>query len=107
MSSMLIAKRRRRSLKSSRICACAVASSAVVGSSNMSKARFAREGHGDHHSLALPARQPMRVRVDHRPGLGQADALEELHGRARACRRDTRFRILTASCICHPIVTRG
>ena len=58
----------------SRICACTVTSSAVVGSSAMSKARLAGERHRDHDALALAAGELVRI------------AVERL-ARARQCRR--------------------
>src|ERR1700677_5384182 len=47
----------------SRICACTVTSSAVVGSSAISTLA-ARQGHGDHHPLAHAARELVRIAPD-------------------------------------------
>ena len=52
------------------------------GSSAMSRLRLARERHRDHHALAHPAGELVRVRVD--VGLGRRDADEAQHLDARA-----------------------
>jgi hypothetical protein len=48
----------------SRICACTVTSSAVVGSSAISRSGSVGERHRDHHALALPARHLVRIGVE-------------------------------------------
>jgi len=40
---------------------------------------LAGDRHGDHDALLLPARQLVRVRIDARPGLGNADLGEQFH----------------------------
>ncbi len=67
---------RRRS--SSRICACTVTSSAVVGSSAISTLRLAGDRHRDHDALPHAARQLMRVLVEALRWRGNADLLEQL-----------------------------
>ena len=65
-------------LSRSRICAWIVTSSAVVGSSAISRSGLARERHRDHHALPHAARQLVRIRVDALLGRRDADELEHL-----------------------------
>ena len=68
---------------SSRICACTVTSSAVVGSSAISSSRLVGERHGDHHALALAAGELVRIGAEPLLRLADADLVEQLQ-RARA-----------------------
>ena len=54
------------SFSSFRICACTVTSSAVVGSSAISRSGLVGERHGDHHALALAAGQLVRIAAEPR-----------------------------------------
>ena len=65
------------SFSSFRICACTVTSSAVVGSSAISKSGSLAKRHGDHDALALAAGELMRIACE--PGLriGNADLGEQ------------------------------
>ncbi|MCY1295760.1 hypothetical protein D9M70_451170 [compost metagenome] len=45
--------------------------------------RFERERHGDHHALALAARQAERIGMHQRGRIGQADELQQLEHAAR------------------------
>ena len=67
----------RRSI-SSRICACTVTSSAVVGSSAISSLGSLIERHRDHHALAHAARELVRVAVDAPARIGDPDQAEHL-----------------------------
>ena len=64
----------------SRICACTVTSSAVVGSSAKSSFGSAGDREGDHDALAHAARQLVRVLLEPLLGLGDADGLEQGEG---------------------------
>ncbi len=55
-------------------------SSAVVGSSAMSRLGLAGEGHRDHHPLAHAAAERVRVLLGPLRGVGDVDAVEHLHG---------------------------
>ena len=66
--------------RSSRICACTVTSSAVVGSSAIKHLRAARERHRDHDALAHAARELMRILLEPLHRRGNADLLEQLDG---------------------------
>ena len=67
----------RRSIRA-RICAWVVTSSAVVGSSAISRSGSLIERHRDHHALAHAARELVRVVVDPALGARDADLLEQL-----------------------------
>ena len=69
-----------RSRIRSRICACTVTSSAVVGSSAISRCGVARQRHRDHRALPHAAGELMRIVVDARGRLRDADAVEQLDG---------------------------
>jgi hypothetical protein len=58
-----------------------VTSSAVVGSSAISRSGLVGERHGDHHALALAAGELMRVGVSRRSGLSRPDLAQELDHR--------------------------
>ena len=62
---------------SSRICAWMVASSAVVGSSAISRSGFAGQRHGDHDALVLPAGEFVRIGRQPPLGVGNADQIEQ------------------------------
>ena len=49
---------------------------------------IAHQRHRDHHALAQPARELMRILAEPARGGGDADLLEQLDARARAPRRD-------------------
>ena len=70
----------------SRICACVVTSSAVVGSSAISRLGWQDERHGDHGALAHAAAQLEGIGVDAPLGLGDADLSQHLDGLLRALR---------------------
>ncbi len=61
MNSIAMPRRVWMSFSSARICACTVTSSAVVGSSAISRSGSVGERHGDHDALALTAGQLMRM----------------------------------------------
>ena len=65
---------------SSTICAWVVTSSAVVGSSQRSSSGIGAERDRDHHPLAHPAGELVRVGVDALAGIADADFVEELDG---------------------------
>ena len=74
----------------SRICACRVTSSAVVGSSAISRRGIAGQRHRDHHALAHAAGELVRIFVDALFGRGDVDAAQQLDGalaRLRAASR--------------------
>ena len=93
---------------SSRICACVVTSSAVVGSSAISSVGVVDERHRDHHALAHAARELVRVVVDPPLGARDPDRLERLE-RARACASffETSLWSRIASTIWSPILCTG
>ena len=62
----------------SRILACTVTSSAVVGSSAMIKLRAAAQRHRDHRALALAARQRERIGARHPLGIAQLHMAQQL-----------------------------
>ena len=64
----------------SRICACTVASSAVVGSSAMISLGRQRQGHRDHGPLPHAAGELVRVVVHPLPGVRDADPAQQFHG---------------------------
>ena len=64
---------------SRRIWAWIVTSSAVVGSSASEELRLARQRDGQHHALALAARELVRVGAEPPLGVGNADVAEQLH----------------------------
>ena len=66
-----------RSAIRSRICPWMVTSSAVVGSSAISRSRLAGERHGDGDALALAAGKLVRVGIDALGRIGKADAVEQ------------------------------
>ena len=68
----------------SRICACTVTSSAVVGSSAMSSRGSHDERHREHRALAHATRELVRVVVEPPLGVGDADEVEQLDARVRA-----------------------
>ena len=86
MNSIAMPSRALSSARSFRICACTVTSSAVVGSSAMKQVGLVGERHGDHHALALPARELVRIGVEPALGVADADEVEQLE-RARPRRR--------------------
>ena len=57
-----------------------VTSRAVVGSSAIKEIRLVGERHGDHHPLALAARELVRVGVEALLGLLQLDEVQKLEG---------------------------
>ena len=61
MNSIAKPNRRRKSASSSRICACTVTSSAVVGSSAISSCGRFDDRHGNQNPLPLPARKLVRI----------------------------------------------
>ena len=79
-------------LMRSRICAWIVTSSAVVGSSAISSSGLAGQRHRDHHALAHAAGKLVRIVVDARARVGDADHLQHLDGvlvaPALRCSRD-------------------
>ena len=70
------------SRSTSSTCACTVTSSAVVGSSAMRSVGLVGDAHRDHHALAHPAGELVRVLLDALGGDGDADQLQQLD---RAC----------------------
>ena len=64
----------------SRICACTVTSSAVVGSSAISSDGIVGDRHGDHHALAHAAGELVRVLPGPLLRLRDADEVEQLDG---------------------------
>ena len=74
-------------LSRSRICACVVTSSAVVGSSAISRCGRSGDGHGDDHALPLAARQLVRIAREGKASARQADAVERLARALHAPRR--------------------
>ena len=73
-----------RSRMSSRICACTVTSSAVVGSSAISRSGPHSSRHRDHHALAHAAGQFVRILPHAALRLGDAHQLQ--HRRSRGAR---------------------
>ena len=89
----------------SRICAWIVTSSAVVGSSAISRSGAAGERHGDHHALALAAGELVRIAARREARLRQADTVEQRRARgSRASARDSRRCRRSGSATCAPIV---
>ena len=87
MSSTAMPRFARSASSSSRICACTVTSSAVVGSSAMSSSGSRGERDGDHHALAHAAAQLVRVLVEPALGRRHAHLLEQRDARrSRASR---------------------
>ena len=87
-SRMLMANSRRRSSSSLRIWSWMVTSSAVVGSSAMSRLGSAGKGHGDHHPLPHAAGEFMRPGVHPPCRRGHADAAPDRRMvSARTCLR--------------------
>jgi hypothetical protein len=72
------------SRSNSRICACTVTSSAVVGSSAISSSGSVGQRHGDHHPLPLTARKLVRIGGKPFPGLADADLVEQVENLVRA-----------------------
>ena len=89
---------RRWSWMRSRIWACTVTSSAVVGSSANSSGRAAGEGDGDHHSLAHAAGQLVRVLVEALRGSGMPTSVSS--------RSDGRRGVALGSCRGGPAAAR-
>ncbi len=92
----------------SRICACTVTSSAVVGSSAMSRRGSQESDSASMHALAHAAGQLVRVVAEPPLGVGDPDQLEQLHARAwRAARLliERCKRIVSTSCV--PMVNAG
>ena len=75
------------SRSSARICACVVTSSAVVGSSAISRRGLQRQRHRDHRALAQPAGQLAGIGIDALLGHRDADIAEQLDRQSRAPRR--------------------
>ena len=67
----------RSSVTRSRICACTVTSSAVVGSSAMRRCGVARKRHRDHHPLAHSAGKLVRIVMDPLVRAGNADRVQQ------------------------------
>ena len=84
MNSRLMPSRARMSASRARICACTVTSSAVVGSSAISKIGLVGERHRDHHALALAAGQLMRIAGEPGFRIGNADLRQQFQ---RPCPR--------------------
>ena len=80
ISRIAASMRSRRSRISSRISACTVTSSAVVGSSAISELRVAGERLRDHRALPLAAGELVRVGVDTPFRVRDLDQLEQLDG---------------------------
>ena len=95
-----------RLTSSSRICACTITSSAVVGSSASSTLGAQRERHRDRGALAHPPRELVRVAVG--PIGRDADELEQLPDPQPAppCRCASPWSSI-GSAICAPIVFTG
>ena len=74
----------RSSASRSRICAWMVTSSAVVGSSAMSKLRAIDDGHGDHDALAHAAGKLMRIVAGAAGGVGNGDVVHGVDGAVRS-----------------------
>ena len=108
MSSSAMPKRACRSFSSFRICAWMVTSSAVVGSSAIRSVGLVGERHRDHHALALPARELMRIGVE--ASLRLAQARPDAAARPRAPAPPSRLMLLcrnSVSVICFSMVWSG
>ena len=69
--------------------------------------RLARERHRDHHPLAHPARELVRVVAEPRLRARDPDLVEQLGARASAALRSIPKCVSSASRICRPIVSTG
>ena len=87
MSSTAMPWRSRSRSSTSRICACTVTSSAVVGSSATRISGSADERDRDHHPLAHAAAQLVGIGVEPGAGIGDAHLLEQRAARARRASR--------------------
>ena len=75
------------SLMRSRICAWVVTSSAVVGSSAISRPAHERQRHGDHDALALAAGELVGIGMNQLIGVRQVDVAHDLEHPGIALRR--------------------
>ena len=96
------------SLIRSRIWACVVTSSAVVGSSAMRRAGLRDQRHGDHGALAQAAGQLERIGLEGPLGIWEADPREHLDGALRRPRARSTFGVdRSASVTWSPTVCSG
>jgi hypothetical protein len=107
MKSMAVPVRARSSRRRSTIPASTVTSSAVVGSSRISSVRPRHQRHGDDDALLLPARELVRIGVEHALGIGQMHRLDHLPRGRAGSGVAARSWIIGTSMSCRPTVIAG